>query len=419
MANLKNIFIERGGQAIFLMGIRGVSLISKFVLTLFIARFMGFDTLGLYGLIVASTFLIPAFTGLGIMYMKSRESVTQTSEEIVSMLYYYSRLISLIYVVLIAGAIVTGYLKAEVWLFLAIIFVVLFEHINQDLYLLLLNLSKAISANILHFIRTAVWIVIFMIMAFVDPSLREIEILLLAWIFGGVFSLIGFFWVTKNWSWKKIPSFSPLFSWIREEFKSSRVVYSNVLMDTLGQYMNHFLVTFFLGLELTGVYVYFMQVMSALSNLLRTGVIQSARPKLVRAHKMLDEGFSKIYKTCLKNTVMTSVMMAIISLPTMYFITEIIVDKPLALEWFPIFLVNLIYFIILMAFEVEQLVLYSHHRDDLALKLSALNLIGLLILNVTLIPLFSLWGAVFTLLIVIIVRFVIQRSFVKVLMRDV
>lgn len=79
MANLKRIFIKRRWQAIFLMGIRGVSLVSKFALTLYIARYMGLESLGLYGLITASTFLVPAFTGLGIMYVNSRNAVTQTS----------------------------------------------------------------------------------------------------------------------------------------------------------------------------------------------------------------------------------------------------------------------------------------------------------------------------------------------------
>lgn len=334
------------------------------------------------------------------------------------MLYYYSRLIILIYSVLIVAAVVTGYLKAEIWLCIFVVFVVLFEHINNDLYSLLLNLSKTLSANILHFIRTSVWIILFMIFSFAQPSLQTIEILLFSWVCGGIFALIGFFWVVKDWPWKKLPSFTPLFFWIKEEFKTSRIIYLNALMDTSSQYMNHFLVTFFLGLELTGVYVYFMQVVSALSNLLRTGIIQVARPKLVRAHRLLDKGFLQIYKTCMKSTITVSIIMTIISVPAIYLITDVVVDKPLALEWFPIFLIALVYFIISIAFEAGQLVLYSHHRDDLALKLSILNFIFLLMLNIILIPLFLLWGAVFASLIVIIVRYMVQRRFINMLMKD-
>lgn len=403
----------RGGDVLFLMGIRGISLVSKFILTLFIARYMGFEDLGVYGLIVSATFVVPAFLSLGIMTMKCRMAVTQSSDDIVDMIYNYGRYLAVIYSVLAVVGFLIGFWQQSIWLWLGIVFVILFEHINNDFYNLLLNLSKQLSANILHFVRTAVWIFLFMAVAFFNPAWQEIELLLSFWIVGDVISVIGFVFVNRLWDWRKKTPFIPFMSWVKQEVKPAKNIYFNGILDSSSQYLNHFLVTFFLGLELTGVYVYFLQIINALSNLLRTGVILVARPKLVQAHKMMEDTFLTIYKKCLKHTVFIAVLMSIFSVPAMYILTDQIVDKPLAMEWFPIFGLNLLFFVLLMIAEAGQLVLYSHHRDDLSLKLSVVNITSLVVLNLILIPFMSLWGAVIALVISAIIRVVVQSILIK------
>jgi acetyltransferase-like isoleucine patch superfamily enzyme len=110
---------------------------------------------------------------------------------------------------------------------------------------------------------------------------------------------------------------------------------------------------------------------------------------------------------------MFAVLMAIAAFPSMYWITNHFVDRPLAIEWFPIFAVNLTLFCVMMAVESNQVTLYSHHRDDLILKLSLLNITGLLILNVIFIPLFELWGAACVLLFMACMIFTVQHMFIR------
>src|ERR1700710_3337560 len=49
--------------ALFLL--RGLNTISKFALALYTARYIGLADLGVYGLVVSVTTILPAFTGLG------------------------------------------------------------------------------------------------------------------------------------------------------------------------------------------------------------------------------------------------------------------------------------------------------------------------------------------------------------------
>jgi len=93
-------------RALLIMKIRGASLVAKFLLTLFIARFMGFEQLGLYGLITAATIWAPVVLGLGITYTLSRHAVTQTTGEVTAALRQYGRFLSAIYAVLLMAALI-------------------------------------------------------------------------------------------------------------------------------------------------------------------------------------------------------------------------------------------------------------------------------------------------------------------------
>jgi len=400
-------------QALILMGIRMTSLVSKFVLTLFIARYMGFEDLGLYGLIVSATFVVPAVTGLGVMYMKVREAVTQEPSDIVKNLYCYARYILVVYFLFFIGAGLFGVQTNQTSFALIIVATILMEHFNNDLYNLLLNLSKPLTANILHFVRTTVWICGIIVLSLFYTELQTIENVILFWFIGSLSAFLGFLFVTRHWPWFHVPKFPPLFSWMREEVKASKVAYTNSVVTSFNHYIGHFLVSIFLGLELTGIYVYFMQVINAMSNLLRTGVIQTTRPKLIKARKESLEKFKEIYLACRKNTMFFALLMSVLVLPIMYVVTLYIVDKPLALEWFPMLGILVFFFIVQMLVEVDNLILYSNHRDDLLLKLSFIGILCFVVLSVVVVPILSLWGASLIVLLVAITQFFIQRGYVR------
>jgi|GEM_PF-2783500 len=419
MVNLLSFLQHPKAQALILMGIRMTSLVSKFVLTLFIARYMGFEDLGVYGLIVSATFVVPAVMGLGVMYMKTREAVTQDPPDIVKNLYYYARYILVVYCLFFIGAGLFGIQTDQVGFAIIIVAIILMEHLNNDLYNLLLNLSKPLTANILHFVRTTVWICSIIVISFFDTELQTIENVILFWFIGSLSAFLGFLFVTRHWPWSHIPKFPPLFLWVREEVKASKVAYTNSVVTAFNHYIGHFLVSIFLGLELTGVYVYFMQVINAMINLLKIGVIQTARPKLINAYKKKSSDFNELYLLCRKNAVFFSVLMALFSIPVMYLTTLYVVEKPLALEWFPVFLVTLIFFLLFIVMEVDQLVLYSAHRDDLILRLCILYTLGFFALNVILIPIVGLWGVALGFIIMESFRVVKQRALLKNIMKEI
>ncbi len=382
-------------QTLFLMNIRGTSLVVKFILTLYIARFLDFEALGIYGLITAASIIIPSFLGLSLMYIQARHAVTQSLHKIIEGLHYYGRYLFYIYSILLCFTVIGGAVTETQFLALLLFLFIFLEHLNQDFYGLLLNLSKPMAANVLHFLRAASWAIIYMIVAFFYPAFRNIESLLIGGVIGSFSALIGFFWVTRNWPWlspKNIQSIS-FKKWIFLNFKEARLIYLNNIITTFSSYLNHFLITAFLNIELTGIYVFFSQAISAMLNLIRTGIIQISKPKLVRAYKEQPEQYNSFLHSCFKQTLLTSILFALFACPFMYIIVHYFLNRPLAEEWLPLFWLMCITMIIASSREVANLAFYSRYMDNLIVKYNLFGLSGQVLFSLVLLPTIGLWGA--------------------------
>ncbi len=411
MSALKNYLDVETLLSYLIMGMRGSSLIIKFLFTLFMAKFLGFEYLGLYGLIFSSAILMRVILGLSFSYTLSRKAVTQSLEKTCSEFKHYLSYTFILYsLLLLLGLIISGFVNHFV-LTVLIIFVIYTEHLANDFYILLLNLSRPFVANSLHFLRTGLWMSIYMVTAYIFPTLRNVESIMLFWLVGNFVSIVIFFFIVRKWPWFKVKSRKSLKFWITNEFKQSKTIYSTDCLNTISSYWNHFLITIFLGLEFTGVFVYFMQLNSALSNLMQTGVIQIYKPKMVKACRNKGEFFA-LYKEGINRTVVTSVILACSCGPFFYYIT-ILLKKSLAIEWIFILIPLLFSFILNMISEMNKLVFYSLHRDDIILKNVIIAMPVMMIIKCTFVPLFLLWGAVATSIISSIFALTLHYHFLK------
>lgn len=410
--SLSRIVQSSAARSLFLMKIRAASLGVKFLLTLYIAKFMGFETLGGFGLVSAAAVTVPIFLSLAIMTSLSRKAITQTYEEITASLRYYLKFIALAYIVILAGSFVAGEITEFGVLLPTIVAVIFLEHLNNDFYTLFLNLSKPFAANMLQLIRTAGWMIPFMGASFLFPDFRTHETLLLSWVAGGLATLACYAWLMRGWPWKSDAPRTPLYKWIGLEFAVSKTIYATSCLSSAGQYVTQLLITFFLGLELNGVYVYFTQVTSAAANLMHTGLIQLARPKLVRAYQSADPAYADIYRKARKNVFFGSVGMSVVLAVALFAIT-LFLDRPLAMEWFPVFGLILLSFIMGLVGDVQGLVFYSQHRDGLTLKSYIFSLGVVIAFGAILMPFLSLWGAAIAIILSAASRLWVQSRCLK------
>jgi O-antigen/teichoic acid export membrane protein len=411
---ISNMFSSRAGQSLFLMGIRSISLVTKFAATLFIAKFLNLEALGVFGLVTAATMTVPTITGFSLMYSLSRKAVTQETEEIERNLRNYLHYTMAIYgIIFIVGALVLS--TSDTFILAAVIGVlILFEHLNQDFYTFFLNQSRPIVANIFHAMRSSLWMIVFMVMAYIWPSMRTIEVLLGFWLAGCGAAALSSLIVLKAWRWFR-GSHDPFFKWVRREFRDAHVLYWNALMFTGYLYVDRYVIGITLGLELTGVYVFFWQISSALLNLLNTGVIQVMRPTFVASYRNGDDRYSSIYNACRRNTLLWSLLLSVVSGVVIYYLLPYL-EKPLISSWLPLLPVMLVGLLFVAQHQVQGLVFYSQHQEIMTLRIDMVLMPIMLTLYFILIPLFGLWGAGACLIIFAVTKFFVQEHYTKALL---
>lgn len=377
-------------QSLLIMALRSSTLGAKFLLTLFIARFLNLESLGAYGLITGFTVVAPVVIGMGLQNTLAREAVGQPLPALTHNLRHYWSLILALYTLLGLAAAAWGIATGHTELALAIAAITALEHLNQDTFVILINRHRALLGNVLMFIRAAGWIFLYIAAAFLIPALRTLEWLLIFWLTGIILPLILFARDTRHWPWL-ITLKSPLNSeWFKTHLTKARFLFMSDVAYAASQYTDRYLITFFLGLETAGVYVFFWQIGNAVQNLVSTAINQLYRPKLILAFKQKDEEkywalFRQNIKFTAANAVVLSLIVGIcvaVCLPYL--------NKPLLAANIGLLVGILIGVTVRLITEVLTSILFSQHRD----KQNAIALILTLTLNTLLnISLINVMGA--------------------------
>jgi O-antigen/teichoic acid export membrane protein len=390
--SLDTVLNSRTLTSLTIMGLRGVALVAKFALTLFIARFIGLDTLGVYGLVAGAAVMFPVFASLGLIRVLSRNAVSQPLDEVTPMLRRYWGIQVAVYGIISIIAASVGIYLDQFALTSIVIAIVFLEHVNGDLFGLLNHLLRPCLANVLTFFRTAGWICVYMILAFMFPGLRDLHTLLTFWIGGSLLAIAGFALAARHWPWTAPAIETGHREWLVHHFKTSRILYVNDIANTVAQYTDRYLVSLFMGLEFTGVYVLFWSIGNALSNLVDTGIVQISGPKLINAHARQDRSYWRVFRLLLVETVAISIVLAIAT-GVIVKIAVPYLNRPLVADWMQVLWLVLLGFVLRMAYEVQGNVFYSRYRDVFTL-FSGLFVIALSIVsNLILIPPFALYGA--------------------------
>lgn len=381
---------------------RGLSLVGKFILTLFIAHYMQLEVLGVYGLIVGICTVLPVVVGFGIINNFARTAVTQELHQVTNSLASYSLGFLFVYALgaVIAGTV--GLYFGSLDMILLVLLIAALEHANNDIFVLLNNLKKPFLANISFFIRSGLWIYLYILAAFVFPQLRAIDVLLYAWATGGIAAVAYFFFVSRSWPWNLRISILQSLKWLKSEIGKSRILYLNDISNTLSQYIDRYMITLFLGLELTGLYVLFWSISNALANLVRTGTISIYRPRLISSFVENGRLYRQIYSSCMKQALGISVILAMAAYGGLYMILPYL-KEPLAEFYFGVYFLVLASFVVRMLYEVLGIVFYSQHQD-IKTFVTGLFLLGAsIIFPAILIPVWGLTGAAWAALLTVIV----------------
>lgn len=380
--------------SIVILAMRASTLACKFGLAIFVGSQLDLSALGLYGLAVGAIALGPVVVGLGMVHVIMRDAVTQPIEELANELRHYWYFTTSVYALaLVLAVIATTALDAN-WLWALIVAITLFEHFGNDIFQLLSNLERPLLANTNAFLRSTAWILIFIPLAIWDPNFRSLFALFAFWLGGSVVALLQFAWSSRSWPWKG--AFTAPFkrSWIIASIKNAFLIYISDLSFVASQYVDRYLVTAFLGLQLAGVYFLYWSVANAVSTFVSIAVLQIQRPRLIRAY---DEGGSlahrQLVSESMKTTALASMGFSVVVATAFYVVLPLLRQPADVGSYLGAFALIMTGMALRNVADLGAMGLFTARRDHLMTLTNVASVIGLVLAQTILLPVAGLNGA--------------------------
>lgn len=386
-------------SAASIMFLRVSMLAGKFLLALFIAKFIGLEALGLYGLIGGASAIIQMVMRLGVFSSISRTAVNQPLNDLTQNLRHYGTGVAVLYLAALPLAIGAGWYFERMDLVILSFIIIIFEHIGMDVFTLANNIHRPKLANILLSVQSASWIYLYMILAYFYSPLRTLDAVLVFWIMGGVLTALIAAIIIRKWPWKQAFAAPLAANWYKTHIEQSWRIYLSDMISTATIYLDRYLITIFLSLELAGIYVLFWQVINAICNLVGASVLQVYRPRLILAYREEDNTqFKSLFWSSAYKTMGLTIFLSMASAIVVPFLIKF-TDQPMAMQYLPLFWAMLGALLFRMGSDIGGYTLYAMHRDDLVLKAGILKLTLATISGIGALALLGIYGVIVTMII--------------------
>ncbi len=394
------------------LGLRGVGILSRFLLTFLITKKISLDFQGEYTLLVSTVTILIMFFGFDFYVYSGRLIIKNNKKSVFylkNMLVFFCFSYILLFFVLCIGYQISSFFKPS---FLVVFFLIIFEHLGQEFFRLYLALKKPLLANILLFVRTGLWaFLIVLCLLFVDEFSLTITSIIKLWLLCAfVTSVLGFafFPEIKTFFKAKIDFF-----WIKKGIKVGLTMFSATICLKIIEYSDRYLIAFFLDNTEVGIYAFYYQIASIVNVVIFTMYISFLYPDIVKG--IYNEAYSEVRKTqkeIKQKTLLIAFMFGVLFL---FFSSDLLayVNRIELEEKRGLYYILLCSTIFLNFSFTSHYVLIAKEKENLVFTSTVIACISNILLNVSLIPFIGVYGAAIALLISNIIIFILKRRFEK------
>ena len=402
-------------EKLYNLTIRGSATIIKLAFTLFLGSIFTESEFGLYSLIISSIYISLILIGFDV-YLDCNRKIIQKEEpkeqafilnnQLASYIPFYF-LFSIV-IFFIPERIIP---KEFIFLFFSVSII---EHLNSEIFRLLLALRKTVIANLLFFIRNGLWPLVILVLYYFNFQFN-ISILLSYWLYASILALIiGLIFLRKKY---KLDLSLIDKKTIIASYKYAFIFFIGTIAYKIVEFSDRYFIDYYLDKESVGVYSLYSQFGSVLNTIIFTIVISIGYPKLLKA--IYSNNLKQIIKER-NNMLIEIVIISILTLLGGYLLLDTllaIIDKPLYFKFNYLFYLVIISNIIFNLSYVYHFIMIGYKKD---FKITILTLIGAainIILNIILIQKYGIIGAIFSktfaFLFILISKYLVQDKLIS------
>ncbi|MDG5800525.1 hypothetical protein QA597_09165 [Marinilabiliaceae bacterium ANBcel2] len=395
---------------------RGSTLVSKFLLLLVIARVYSVGEVGVYGLIFSLVSLFVYLLGLQYYNVSGRNlaGAAGVQRKGIWLVRHFNVVLSVLVFAPLILLVPLFYYELRGYAFV-IFFLLLTEFCAGEFYRILIYFEKQIHASVLLFLRNGLWIWIFVIWIFVEDyfwgSFPDIRYLYYLWMTGGVLALLLGIWFLGKYRIYLLKvrflSFRSLFYEAKSSFNFFISALSQRLIFTLDKYF----IVLSAGVELTGVYTFYVGIAASVNSFMDAGVYSIYYPRLIKIVKQ-SELFVKEFKRFKKIVIGVSISIFLIYGLMIFPVLKFTGDS-LYKEYLPLFILVMMAVTVLNLSRIYHYMLYIKREEKYILRASVINVIVFAVLALPMAFAFNVYGVGFSLLFSFTLLFYLKKIYSK------
>ena len=286
-------------SSILNLGLRGLSMLAKFLLVIYIGKYLSVEDLGEYGLFITTITIAIYFLGLDFYTYNTREILAKEKDQQLQLIrdqFIFHILVYVIVLPILLTVFTFGLIKRE---FIAYFyFILIFEHISQEFYRLYITLQKQIFSNFLLFMRTGIWVyAIIALWYFKIDGTFNLETVWHAWIMGSFISiLIGIIHLKKDYNFESLTERID-WIWIRNGIKISIPFFIGTLAYKVIEFSDRYMINHYMTKADVGIYTFFSGIANTVNIIVFTLVIMMYYPSLIEQYQAKE---MDVFKNTLK-----------------------------------------------------------------------------------------------------------------------
>jgi O-antigen/teichoic acid export membrane protein len=277
--------------------LRGLTLSSRFLLSLLMARMLSLDELGQYGLITAVLAFALLALGLEFYSHTLRELVPASPTrraQIIADQIALATVMFLVVGVFTGTAALSGLFPSRLapWFLL----ILATEHISLEATRILIITSRPVRAYVGVFLRGGIWVYAIAVLMFSDPSTRSLETVLAWWALGGASSIVFAAVSLLDLPWRDLRNKRPDWYWIYKGLLTARPFMLTATGALTISYVDRLIIDWFAGRGPLGIYTFYSTISIGLLSF-GASVSHQFLPKIISAHAAGTDAFRKVVRS--------------------------------------------------------------------------------------------------------------------------
>jgi O-antigen/teichoic acid export membrane protein len=395
--------------------LRGLTLIAKFCLTLFIAKYGSTKLLGEYTVFLTTITISIYFLGFEFYTYSQREILkvdhSGYSQLIKNQLFFHA--LSYLILLPLSYLIIIQFVENRYILFFFIILIL--DHLNQELYRLLVVVKQPLHATVNNFFRAGMWVILIILVWYSFGSTLSLFSIISYWVIGELFCLTYSIKKFRKYLNGNYNFYSLQKSWITKGVKVSFVFFISGMIQKMVEYSERFFLQKLTNDETVGVYFFYYNIAYLPFTFFSSVIIINHLPNIISTFTKNKEEFILAKKDFFKNTIYFCIFFIPICVFSYYIITNFLIIKATYQQSRYVFWILLTSSIITIISEFLYIELYIRHKDYLILLSYLYTFFIHIISNYFLINWYGLPGGVAAKLIVVcsllIIRYILIQKY--------